>query len=298
MGYTNSPLVSYVKLSPNHSGLRKHEIDTITIHCVVGQCSVETLGQIFLPESRQASCNYGIGYDGKIGLYVEEKNRSWCTSSSANDNRAITIEVASDKTSPYAINSAAYKSLVSLCADICKRNNIKKLVWSTDKNTRVNHLNGCNLTVHRDYANKSCPGDYIYNRMDQIASEVNKLIKGVETVTNKIEAGDTVEFVTGAKQWNGKDVPSGYINKVYTVKQVGSNGRAVLTIGDTVMYAVDVKYLREIVNEIVDTSTASSWAAKSWAKLLNKGAIDGSNPQDTCTMEKLAVVLDRLGILD
>lgn len=297
MGYTNSPLVSYVKLSPNHSGLRKHEIDTITIHCVVGQCSVETLGQIFLPESRQASSNYGIGYDGRIGMYCEEKNRSWCTSSYANDNRAITIEVASDKTHPYAINSNAYKSLIMLCDDICKRNNIKKLVWSTDKNTRVNHLNGCNLTVHRDYANKSCPGDYIYTRMDQIASEVNKLIRGVVNVVNKIEAGDTVQFIEDAKQWNGKDIPAGYINKVYTVKQVGSNGRAVLTIGDTVMYAVDVKYLKEIVTEIVDTSTASSWAAKSWAKLVSKGATDGSNPQDPCTREQLAVILDRLSLL-
>lgn len=298
MGYTNSSLVSYVKLSPNHSGLRKHKIDTITIHCVVGQCSVETLGQIFLPVKRQASCNYGIGYDGRIGLYCEEKNRSWCTSSSSNDNRAITIEVASDKTHPYAINSAAYKSLIMLCADICKRNNIKKLVWSTDKNTRMNHLNGCNLTVHRDYVNKSCPGDYIYNRMDQIAYEVNKLIKGVETVVNKIEVGDTVQFIDGAKQWSGKPVPSGYINKVYTVKQVGSNGRAVLTIGDTVMYAVDVKYLKEIVTEITDTSTASSWAAKSWAKLISKGATDGSNPKNPCTHEQLAVILDRLGLLD
>ena len=183
MKYTNSPLVSYVKLSPNHSGLRKHDIDTITIHCVVGQCTVETLGQIFLPVKRQASCNYGIGYDGRIGLYVDEKNRSWCSSSAANDNRAITIEVASDKTHPYAITPEAYKSLVSLCADICKRNNIKKLVWSTDKNIRVNHLNGCNMTVHRDYANKACPGEYLYNRMGQIASEVNKLLEEYDKVS-------------------------------------------------------------------------------------------------------------------
>ena len=83
MAYTNSSLVSYTKLSPNHSGQRTHSIDRITPHCVVGQCSVETLGNIFLPVSKQASCNYGIGEDGRIGMYVEEKNRSWCSSSNA-----------------------------------------------------------------------------------------------------------------------------------------------------------------------------------------------------------------------
>ena len=96
MAYTNSPLVSYTKLSPNHSGQRTHSIDRITPHCVVGQCSVETLGNIFLPTSRQASSNYGIGVDGRVGMYVEEKNRSWCSSSAANDQRAVTIECASD----------------------------------------------------------------------------------------------------------------------------------------------------------------------------------------------------------
>lgn len=174
MAYTNSPLVSYTKLSPNHSGQRTHAIDTITIHCVVGQCSVETLGNVFAPESRQASSNYGVGVDGRIGMYCEEKNRSWCTSSASNDQRAITIEVASDTTHPYAVNDKAYAALLDLVTDICKRNDIKQLVWSTDKNQRVNHLNGCNMTVHRDYANKSCPGDYLYNRHGEIATEVNK----------------------------------------------------------------------------------------------------------------------------
>ncbi len=174
MAYTNSPLVNYTKLSPNHSGQRNHAIDTITIHCVVGQCTVETLGEIFSPTSRQASSNYGIGKDGRIGMYCEEKNRSWCTSSASNDHRAITIEVASDTTHPYAVNDKAYAALLDLVTDICKRNGIKKLVWSTDKNQRVNHMNGCNMTVHRDYANKSCPGDYLYNRHGEIAAEVNR----------------------------------------------------------------------------------------------------------------------------
>mgnify|MGYP000224896950 CR=1 FL=1 len=140
----------------------------------MGQCSVETLGNIFAPTSRQASSNYGVGADGKIGMYVEEKDRSWCTSSAANDNRAITIEVASDTKHPYAVNDKAYAAMLDLVTDICRRNGIKKLVWSTDKNKRMNHLDGCNMTVHRDYANKSCPGDYLYNRHGEIAAEVNR----------------------------------------------------------------------------------------------------------------------------
>lgn len=175
----NSPLVSYTKISPNRTSPRNHAIDTITIHCVVGQCSVETLGNVFAPTSRKASSNYGVGVDGRIGMYCEEKDRSWCSSNAANDHRAITIEVASDTKHPYSVNDTAYAALLDLVTDICKRNGIKKLVWSENKADRVNHVNGCNMTVHRDYANKSCPGDYLYSRHAQIASEVNKRLGSI-----------------------------------------------------------------------------------------------------------------------
>lgn len=178
---SNSKLISYTKISPNRTSPRNHKIDTVTIHCVVGQCSVETLGNIFTPTSRQASCNYGIGADGRIGMYCEEKDRSWCSSNAANDNRAITIEVASDTKHPYAVNAKAYAALIDLLVDICKRNGIPRLVWSTSKADRVNHKNGCNMTVHRDYANKSCPGEYLYSRHAQIASEVNKRLGNTDT---------------------------------------------------------------------------------------------------------------------
>lgn len=180
---SNSPLVSYTKISPNKTSPRNKKIDTITIHCVVGQCSVETLGNIFAPTSRQASSNYGVGVDGRIGMYVEEKDRSWCSSNAANDHRAITIEVASDTTEPYAVNDKAFAALIDLVTDICQRNGIKKLVWSTNKEDRVNHKNGCNMTVHRDYANKSCPGTYLYERHGQIADEVNKRLGSYEEST-------------------------------------------------------------------------------------------------------------------
>jgi LysM repeat protein len=195
---SNSPLVDYTRISPNKNSPRNHKIDTITIHCVVGQCTVETLGNIFAPTSRQASSNYGVGTDGKIGMYVEEKDRSRCSSSAANDNRAVTIEVASDTKHPYAVNDRAFAALLDLVTDICKRNGIKKLVWSTKKADRMNHKNGCNMTVHRDYANKSCPGDYLYNRHGEIAAEVNRRL-GVTDTAPDAGAGQGVTVYTVKK---------------------------------------------------------------------------------------------------
>ena len=179
---SNSKLVSYTKLSPNHSVHRTHAIDRITPHCVVGQCSVETLGNIFAPASREASSNYGIGVDGRIGMYVEEKNRSWCSSSNANDQRAVTIECASDTYEPYVMNSKVYNSLVNLCTDICRRNGKNKLLWLGDKNRTLNYSPKSNemmLTVHRWFANKSCPGNWLYARLGDLANKVTANLQGV-----------------------------------------------------------------------------------------------------------------------
>ena len=175
MAYTNSSLVSYTKLSPNHSGQRTHSIDRITPHCVVGQLSAESICGCFTSPSRQASCNYGIGTDGRISLCVEEKNRSWCSSSNANDQRAITIECASDISEPYAMNDKVYTSLISLCTDICKRNGKKKLLWFGDKNQTLNYAPKSDemvITVHRWFANKSCPGNWLYARLGDLAAKV------------------------------------------------------------------------------------------------------------------------------
>lgn len=186
---SNSSLVKYTKISPNKTSPRDHAIDTITIHCVVGQVSVERLGEIFAPTSKKASANYGIGSDGRVGMYVEEKDRSWCSSNADNDNRAITIECASDSKYPYAINDAVYKTLIELCADICKRNNIKELKWKADKSL-IGQVDKQNMTVHRWFAKKSCPGQYIYERLGQIAEEVNKKLKASEvTVLYRVQTG-------------------------------------------------------------------------------------------------------------
>lgn len=184
MEYTNSSLVDCVVLSPNHSGTRTHKIDRITPHCVVGQLTAEAIGGCFNKASRQASCNYGIGKDGRVCLVVGEVNRSWCSSSKDNDQRAITIECASSKTAPYAMNSAVYDKLVELCVDICKRNGKNKLLWFADKTKSLNYKPADNemvITVHRWFANKSCPGDWLYNRLGALATEVTKHLNPVET---------------------------------------------------------------------------------------------------------------------
>ncbi|MDD3524180.1 MAG: N-acetylmuramoyl-L-alanine amidase [Candidatus Cloacimonetes bacterium] len=199
MAYTNSSLVVYTGLSPNHSGQRTHSIDRITPHCVVGQLSAETICACF-PAGRDASCNYGIGTDGRVSLCVEEKNRSWCSSSSANDQRAITIECASDKTEPYAMNSAVYNSLIKLCTDICKRNGKKKLLWFADKNKSLNYAPKSDemvITVHRWFANKSCPGDWLYNRLGDLAAKVTAALGG----TAQTPTADSAVWYRVRKTW-------------------------------------------------------------------------------------------------
>lgn len=178
---SNSKLVNYTKLSPNHSGTRTHSIDRITPHCVVGQCSVETLGNIFMDANREASCNYGIGHDGRVLLCVDEGNRSWCSSSNSNDQRAVTIECASELKHPYAFNDKVYNKLVELCVDICKRNGKKKLLWINDKNKALNYSTKSNemlLTVHRWFDDKACPGDWLYNRLGNLAKQVTEQLGG------------------------------------------------------------------------------------------------------------------------
>lgn len=190
MGYTNSPLVVYTKLSPNHSGQRTHSIDRITPHCVVGQLSAESICGCFISPDRQASCNYGIGYDGRVSLCVEEKNRSWCSSSNANDQRAITIECSSDSTAPYAMTDAVYQSLIKLCTDICQRNGKAKLLWFADKDKTLNYSPASDemvLSVHRWFANKSCPGDWLYNRLGDLAAKVTEALGG--SSTGNIQSG-------------------------------------------------------------------------------------------------------------
>lgn len=193
---SNSKLVSYVKKSP-HFNKRNHRIDTISIHCMAGNLSVETCGNVF--QTKQASSNYGIGSDGRIALYVDEENRSWCTSSASNDHRAVTIEVANDGGAPnWHVSDKAYAALLDLLTDICRRNGIKRLLWKGDKNL-IGQVDKQNMTVHRWFANKACPGDYLYSKHGEIAAEVNRRLRAAEITPTVKPDTPTAKPVTPTK---------------------------------------------------------------------------------------------------
>jgi len=199
---SNSPLVDYTRISPNKNSPRNKDIYIISPHCVVGQVTVERLGEIFASPSKDASSNYGVGYDGRIGMYVEEKDRSWCTSSAWNDNRAVTIEIASDSYHPYAITDEAYYATIDLMADICKRNGKTKLLWFADKDKTLNYTPASNemiITVHRWFDNKSCPGDYIYYRLGRMADAVNKKLAGEKPTPHPVIG---FERIAGKDRYN------------------------------------------------------------------------------------------------
>lgn len=164
---SNSSLISYTKISPNRTSPRKKPIRKITIHHMAGNLTVEQCGAVFAPTSRKASSNYGIGTDGRIGMYVEEKDRAWTSSSPDNDNQAVTIEVANNTLGPnWTVSDKAMVSLIDLCVDICKRNGIQRLNFTGDKTG--------NLTMHCYFKSTLCPGPYLKSKFPYIASEVNK----------------------------------------------------------------------------------------------------------------------------
>lgn len=164
---SNSPLVVYTKLSPNCTKMTGKVNKKITIHHMAGNLSVETCGNVFAPTSAKASSNYGIDSNGRVGLYVNECDRAWTTSSSANDSQAVTIEVANNSGSPnWTVSDKAYATLINLCEDICRRNNIASLNYTGDKSG--------NLTMHKWFAATNCPGPYLEARFKDIADEVNK----------------------------------------------------------------------------------------------------------------------------
>lgn len=218
---SNSPLATYKRLTGNYDP-RNHKIDTITIHCYVGQVTAKQGCDYFYNTDREVSSNYVVGRDGSIGLSVEEKNRAWTSSSPSNDHRAITIETACEIKAPYKVNDAAYNALINLCVDICKRNGINELVWSNNANDRINHKNGCNMTVHRDFANTACPGQYLMEHMADIANQVNKKLGAATTTTTK----PATTKIDAPSEIGGNDMTRGYFQVgdrnegVYTYKQM------------------------------------------------------------------------------
>lgn len=298
---SNSSLVNCTVKSPNHSGARTHAIDCITPHCVVGQLTAANIGGCFISSSRQASCNYGIGSDGKVCLIVDECNRSWCSSSNANDQRAVTIECASDTTEPYAFTDTVYNKLVELCVDICKRNGKTKLLWLGDKDKTLNYSPKSDemvLTVHRWFANKSCPGNWLYARLGDLAAQVTNKLGGStasvptttptqSTATNKNfpSVPFTVEVLISdlnIRKGAGMNyaVTGKYTGKgVFTITEV-SNGWGKLKSGAGWIYLENASYVKigsSVSNETSSStspSAFSSYRVKVTASVLNirKGA--------------------------
>ena len=212
MKFSNSSLVSHIRLSPHHSGQRVCPIDRITPHCVVGHATVEGLGELFANPARLASSNYGIDDQGRVGLYVEEKNRSWCSSSYENDQRAVTIECASDVADPYAMSETVYNRLIDLSVDICQRYGKKRVVWISDKEKALSYQpdeDTMQLTVHRWFANKSCPGDWLFARLGDVAEKVTARLatpstqsapSTIEQCENNTPSPWAAESVNWAKQ--------------------------------------------------------------------------------------------------
>ena len=259
MAYTNSSMVSYSRLSPNHSGQRTHSIDRITTHCVVGQLSAESICRCFTSPSRQASCNYGIGTDGRVSLCVEEKNRSWCSSSNANDQRAVTIECASDKTEPYAMNSRVYDSLVKLCTDICRRNGKKKLLWLGDRNKTLNYAPKSDemvLTVHRWFANKSCPGDWLYARLGDLAARVTAAL-GTGISADKAAS----QLYRVRKTWADSKSQKGAFSILANAKKCASSnkGYSVFDENGKKVYPADASSTKKSVDTIASEVIRGNW---------------------------------------
>ncbi|MDL2288768.1 N-acetylmuramoyl-L-alanine amidase [Oscillospiraceae bacterium OttesenSCG-928-F05] len=331
---SNSPLVVHTNLSPNCTKPRNAKIDTITIHCMAGNLSIETCGNVFAPSSRQASSNYGIGSDGRVGLYVDEANRSWCTSSASNDHRAVTIEVANTVAAdPWPVSDKALAALINLCTDICERNGIEALLWQGDKSL-IGQVALQNMTVHRWFAAKACPGDYLYNLHTYIADEVNKRLgttaantAPATTPADGFEVGDIVNF-TGTTHYSSASAASGStckpgLAKVSTISASSKRPYHLIAEkdGSSTVYgwvnAADVSALTQNIETEEETVSTTyeklgdvpSSYRPTIQKLMEAGALAGKSDPDPDSLEdnildidetycRVMTTLDRLGKLD
>ena len=187
-----SKLTNYTSLSPNNSGLRKYPVTRITPHIVVGQFDALTVASWFNKPERRVSANYIIGMNGEIVLNVDEDCRAWTSGNADNDNRAITIECASDKTSPYALNNDVYNKLIDLCVDICKRYNKRRLIWIVDKTTALTYNLADNemlLTKHAFFQNVECWGKWFDEHVDDFVNRVNMKLNDDNNKLYRVQVG-------------------------------------------------------------------------------------------------------------
>lgn len=299
---SNSPYVSYTKISPHRNSPRNHAIDRISIHCVVGQVTMQSLGEIF--QTKAASSNYGVDRDGHVGMYVEEKDRSWCSDSQANDHRAVTIETASDVSEPYRVNDAAYQTLLNLCTDICQRNGKKKLLWLGDKAKTLAYTpkkDEMVLTVHRWFnPGKSCPGTYLYERQGAIAAEVTRRLGEseekeepdlTEAEAKKIARQEIEAYFGEQAKKPAADWAEAHVK---TVQERGiMNGDEE---GGFRPYSPVTRQelAATMVNALGIGKEPSDWAEEAFQAVTQQGLLDGTMPQEMLTREQFAVVLQKL----
>lgn len=227
----------------------------------MGQLSAESICGCFTSPSRQASCNYGIGTDGKVSLCVEEKNRSWCSSSNANDQRAVTIECASDKTESYAMNSKVYDSLIKLCTDICRRNGKKKLLWLGDRNKTLNYTPKSDemvLTVHRWFANKSCPGNWLYSRLGDLAAKVTE---SLGSTSESKPASNKKQLYRVRKTWADSRSQKGAFSVLANAKKCADSnkGYSVFDGNGKKVYPADAPGTKKSVDAIAREVVRGDW---------------------------------------
>lgn len=291
MAFTNSSLVSYTQISPNRNSPRTQPISKITIHHMAGVMTVEQFGNLVANPSREMSSNYAIGNNGRIGLYCEEKDRSWCSSSPWNDHRAITIEVSNDVYGePWSISTAAYNSLIKLCVDICKRNGIKKLEFTGDTSG--------SLTYHYQFSPTSCPGTWIKNHTQEICNKVNAQLGSSQpanqpTTSSKFSVGDLVKIKSGARYYDGGAIPNWVLAENWYISSI-SGDRAVL--GNNESKSKNIQSPINTANLVMVKSNAPAPVKSLYTKNLTSGTPIykeiGKNATDKITVSTTYTIVD------
>lgn len=255
MTFTNSSLITYKNITSNKTTNRNHAIDTITIHCFVGQVTAKQGCDYFKTTDREVSSNYVVGHDGSIGLSVDEKDRAWTSSNAANDHRAVTIEVACDSYAPYKVTNKAYNALVNLVADICQRNGIKELKWKGDKSL-IGNVSKQNMTVHRWFASTACPGEWLYEKHSEIAQKVNAELKPKKETQTTTTTTAKTKLYRVRKTWEDKKSQLGAYNVLENAKNKADEnpGYKVYDENGKVVYTPKTekkKSVEEIAKEVI-----------------------------------------------
>lgn len=171
--------------SIRNTKLKPSQFDFIP-HCTAGMSSAEATATRFQRPDVKASATYCIGSNGDIVQNVPEEYRPWTTGGDLNvngvtgammDHHSFTFEIANTTLAPnYLMSAEAIASLVYLMTDICKRHGIKSVTWKDDKYFASDSRNYNVIAVHKWYARKSCPGNFLYSSMQNVADTVNMLL--------------------------------------------------------------------------------------------------------------------------